>query len=102
MNLLLDESRSPLEAILRCARELREFEDWPFGGPSGAHRVAPQYFRQVYQNDQRGVQYAKDWIATHHLEDCELAQEIVLHLMCADTALLYDGVNILNAASFGY
>ena len=90
-------SRSPLAAILRCAREVRVFADWPF---PGKHRVAPDYFAQVYQSDKTGVQYAQDWISAHYLDDCRLAQELVANLMCADTALLYDGVNILNAASF--
>ena len=90
-------SRSPLAAILRCFREVRGFADWPFPGKS---RVAPHYFAQVYQNDKTGVQYAQDWLSAHHLDDCELAQELAVNLMCADTALLYDEVNILNAASF--
>ena len=93
-------SRSPLEAILRCARQLEDFADWPFADTPGDSRVAPLYFAQVYQNDRRGAQYAKEWIAAHHLEDCELIQELEFHLMRADTALLYDGMNILNAASF--
>ena len=90
-------SRSPLVEILRCSREVRGFADWPF---PGKYRVAPHYFAQVYQSGKTGLQYARDWISAHHLDDCELAQELVANLMCADTALLYDGVNILNAASF--
>ena len=58
-------SRSPLQAILRCTRELQDFDDWPFEGSAGEVRVAPQYFAQVYQQDQRGVRYAKEWIDAH-------------------------------------
>ena len=93
-------SRSPLQAILRCTRELQDFDDWPFAGTAGEVRVAPQYFAQVYQQDQHGVRYAKEWIAAHKLEDCELAHELVGNLMSVDHALLYDGLNILNTASF--
>ena len=93
-------SRSPLDAILRCSKEIQDFDDWPFAGTSGESRVAPFYYPQVYQGGRRGVQYAKDWIAAHKLEKCNLAHQMTVNLMMADTALLYDNANILNMASF--
>ena len=93
-------NRSPLDAILRCAKEIDDFEDWPFKGTAAETRVAPMYYPQVYQGNRRGVQYAKEWIAAHRLEKCNLANQMVLHMMQADTALLYDNYNILNSASF--
>ena len=93
-------SRSPLDAILRCSKKIQDFDDWPFAGTSGESRVAPFYYPQVYQGGRRGVQYAKDWIAAHKLEKCNLAHQMTVNLMMADTALLYDNANILNMASF--
>ena len=57
--------------------QMIEFTDFCFG-----HTQYPE----VYQGGRRGVEYAKDWIAAHKLEKCNLAHQMTVNLMIAHRA----------------
>jgi hypothetical protein len=91
---------SPAEELEAMARDVKDFKDWPFSGTAAAVRVAPAYFAHVYGRGQWGEEYAQQWLRGHGVEKNPVAEQLRFMLGMADAAVRYDGINILNSASF--
>lgn len=86
---------------LRNYREIA-LEDWPLP-PGYQHRLAPAFLAEVYRQGRSAEAVGKEFVRTHCLDDCMVAQEIPSILASFDKMLTVDGEpGFINRVSTEY
>jgi len=91
-------ARNPMDVFQRMYEAVKDMPDWPL--PEEAmERIAGDYLAEVYSSGRLGIHYARAFVIAHGLAGSHLGALFERIFMILDEMVMFDNVNVCNAAS---